>query len=206
MGKIAFPYSWLNKARKETSFEFGHYVMARNALYSTKDAATIDLDAVPMAGQPSGFNALDWTYGVLNILDAKASALMRLNGVMLAAAAFLLNPQYHAVEFVRFLVAASALGSAISIFACLLVASVDWPFLGLVVPKTDTNDKQKVVAFNFSDEFFYLQQVAEARRRRFQFAWIVSLVTTLAFLLALAFFFATILFPGSQNNGVPVGQ
>src|SRR5207247_2344942 len=81
---------------------------------------------------PKGGEALDWIYQLLNILDTKASALMRLNSVMLAAAAFLLNPVYNAGRCVKYAVALSGIGSTLSIAICLLVVSVDWRFLGFV--------------------------------------------------------------------------
>lgn len=119
---------------------------------------------------------------MLSILDAKASALMRLNGVMLAAAAFLLNAQNTSGRAVNAWVAGSAIGSTISITLCLFVVSVDWRFLGLVVQSGRTE-------LDYTDEFYHLQKVASFRQLLYRVAWTVSLITTVAILIALVLFF-----------------
>jgi len=93
--KPRFPYSWFGKQwDPEKPIKFSPYVRRRYAL----SAATETGDKIISSTPPDllkGEKALEWIYGLLGVLDQKASALMRLNGVMLAAAAFLLHPQYH---------------------------------------------------------------------------------------------------------------
>jgi hypothetical protein len=139
---------------------------------------------------PKGNIVLDSIYQVLTILDTKSSALMRLNGVMLAAAAFLLNPQYESSKFVQLLVSASGIGSTFSIACCLLVVSVDWPFLGLVTEETTQDSKTQL---NFSDELFHLQHVTDFRQFCYRLGWTISLLTTAAFFLAVVLFFVSII-------------
>jgi hypothetical protein len=124
---------------------------------------------------------LEWLYGLLGVLDTKASALMRLNGVMLAAAAFLLNPAANSSQAMKFLVAGSAVGSTISIACCLLVVGVDWRFLGLV--------EEKGTQLDFSQEFFHLQNVVGFRQGCFRLGWTISFLATVSFLVAIVIFF-----------------
>ena len=117
--------------------------------------------------------AIDWLYGVLSVLDAKASALMRLNGVMLAAAAFLLNFQAPAglrIPVSPRLILSIAVLSSFSIALCLLVVSVDWRFLGLV--------RQTEREFDFTDEIANLQRVSLFRQGVYRLAWWFSFVAT----------------------------
>jgi len=187
--KPRFPYSWFGKQwDPEKPIKFSPYVRRRYAL----SAATETGDKIISSTPPDllkGEKALEWIYGLLGVLDQKASALMRLNGVMLAAAAFLLHPQYHAPILVTIAMAASAIGSTISIGCCLLVVSIDWPFLDLVGEESSEDGKTK---FDFSKEFFHLQHVANFRQGCYRAAWAVSLFTTIAFLVAIVVFFGHI--------------
>lgn len=180
---IKFPYWWLCRQRKAGEpGVFSQYVLGRHAI----SAARFDRDGTVVVQRPEADpqpkKVLDWIYALLTVLDAKASALMRLNGVMLAAAAFFLSPNVDATSFVRALVAGSGIGSTISIAACLLVVSVDWTFLGLVkVASASTDSKER---WDFTDELFHLQQVAGARQWLYRFAWAVSFLTTIVFIVA----------------------
>jgi AcrR family transcriptional regulator len=193
--KIRSPYWWFKKKRDMTTAVFSDYVRRRHALATATVKGSKLSSAVPTR-DPTGSEALEWIYGLLTALDTKASALMRLNGVMLAAAALLLNPLYVQdpqvcfVAIMRFLVALSALGSTISIACCLLVVSVDWPFLGLVIEK---NDPIAGNEFDFSEEFFHLQRVAILRQKFYRFGWLLSLVGTVTFLGGIVIFFLRLL-------------
>src|SRR5438874_5773105 len=176
--KFCLPYWWLTRTRDQTKDVFFDYVKRRHALAKATTNRT-NVSCIAPTDSPKGDDALNWIYGLLTILDAKASALMRLNGVMLAAAAFLLNSR-PGLAVTRSIVI-SALGSTISIACCLLVVSIDWPFLGLV--KTESGK------LDFSDEFFHLQKVAVFRRRCYQFGWLISLLATMAFLFGIVIFF-----------------
>lgn len=181
-----FFYRWLNKSQTGSS-PFSSYLLKRHALTQAKHGS---LRVAQSPGSPDNWpdseQALEWLYQLLSILDSKASALMRLNGVMLAAAAFMLHPEYHALGVIKVLVALSATGSTLSIACCLWVVSVDWPFLSQVEEKT-TSGGDKI--FDFSGEFYLLQQVADFRQKLYMTGWRASFVATGAFLLAIILFF-----------------
>ena len=55
------------------------------------NATTVVSQSLPANHTIAAKMVIEWLYSVLTTLDAKASALMRLNGVLIAAAAFLLG-------------------------------------------------------------------------------------------------------------------
>ncbi len=118
----------------------------------------------------------EWLYGILNTLDAKASALMRLNGVMVAAATFL-HAQSHELP-AAWALAISATASTISIACCLLVVSLDWSFYQHINLKAPGKP-------DFSEEVFHLQHVAIFREKTYRTAWVSSSIGILSFLCAL---------------------
>jgi hypothetical protein len=128
-------------------------------------------------------DALDWIYGLLTAMDAKASALMRLNGVMLAAAAFLLSvhiaPGGRAVLQIakvdEIAIVLTAVLSSISIFLCLYVVNVSWYFLGKV---KETGGK-----LDYTEEFGALQRTAKRRQMFYRLGWKLSLFATGSFVL-----------------------
>src|SRR4029077_12403372 len=126
-------------------------------------------------------DVLDWMYAILTTLDSKASALMRLNGVLIAAAAFLLGLfgrqggtilSTHKVE--ALVITTSALLSAIAIFLCLFVVNVSWPFLG------KTGDGP---IFTCEEEVSALDKAYKFRQTVYRIAWRISLGASVEFLL-----------------------
>src|SRR5262249_33963389 len=131
----------IRKMQGSDEVAIGDYLRRRQGLENATAA-----DGAPPVTQ------VKWLYEILTVLDNKASALMRLNSVMLAAAAFLLRPvekpgQIPAMD-VRLLLI--ALLSSISIALCLLIVSVDWGFLGLA--------REDGAGLNFDREIANLQQ------------------------------------------------
>jgi len=193
--KICFPYWWLywcfgKRRGTRKDFLFSPYIIARQALCesSPANAGSLLLEQ-PASSSVRGDKALEWIYHLLGVLDSKASALMRLNGVMLAAAAFLLNPQYKSGQLITSLVAVSGIGSTLSIACCLLVVSVDWRFLKLVEKKPRQDG---ALELDFSEEFYHLQRVADSRQSCYRVGWLVSLTATVVFLFAIGLFFASL--------------
>jgi hypothetical protein len=127
-------------------------------------------------------NAIKWLYDVLTTLDTKASALMRLNGVLLAAAAFLLGVVGRTGTTIlstapwdsRLMIICAFL-SALSITLCLFVVNVSWPFLG----KTTVEGNK----CNPRDEIVSLDKACNFRRRLYQCAWAISLIASAGFLV-----------------------
>lgn len=163
--KLRFPYWWFCRRRNPAAeFQYSPYVVKRYALSDARlKEGKVVAPCPDSAHGPTGEQAVGWIYELLGVLDSKALALMRLNGVMLAAAAFLLNPEYGSSRFVSVFVASAGIGSTLSIACCLLVVSVDWPFLGLVTPKPQ-------IDLDFSEELFHLQQVANFRQFLYRIA------------------------------------
>lgn len=123
--------------------------------------------------------AVDWIYAVLSMLDAKASALMRLNGVLIAAAAFMLglfkrDTILATSGFDAIAVVFAALLSAVSMTLCLLVVNVGWHFLGLA--------RRRGTKFSFGDEIAALSKALASRQGAYMAAWKVSLVASAIFL------------------------
>lgn len=126
--------------------------------------------------------AVDWVYFVLTVLDTKASALMRLNGVLIAAAAFLLaqytidgtlmiNTWWHPL-----IIVCAALLSSVSITLCLFVVSVSWNFLGKV--EIDNED-------SFTQEVKSLVVTMKRRQCVYRIAWAISFLASVLFLVEL---------------------
>lgn len=124
--------------------------------------------------------AVDWIYAVLNTLDTKASALMRLNGVLIAAAAFMLglfrrDTILATSGFDAVAVVVAALLSAISMTLCLLVVNVGWHFLGL--------SRRRGTKYAFGDEITALSNAMTFRQKAYMAAWKVSVIASAIFLL-----------------------
>jgi hypothetical protein len=182
---------WVCKSRGwEKNDTVAPYILNRHLLELVSEASDGKIIYSGEETFPPGGKRLEWIYLILTVLDTKASALMRLNGVMLAAAALLLNPTYKGGMSVAIPVAVSAIGSVTSIILCLLVVAVDWPFLGLV---KKVNKGGGMVEADFCEEFKHLTFVAHLRQVLYRLAWSISFVGGLCFLVAMFLFFCLIL-------------
>lgn len=159
------------------------YVFRRHMLTTAKwDSGRLIADSCESGAPVNPENALKWIYDLLTAMDSKASALMRLNGVMLAAAAFLLSSnsiqptsilQIARLDQYAILIIAAA--SAISILLCLYVVNVSWYFLGKVAEGAGKLD--------YTAEFAALQRTAKRRQFSYRTAWWVSFTGTILFVL-----------------------
>jgi hypothetical protein len=161
------------------------YIQKRYALQKIQLGPSSDCSWKPKVAEETitADRVVEWIYAVLSTLDSKASALMRLNGVLIAAAAFLLGlfgrqgtsilatTRCHAL-----LIMGCALLSATSIGFCLFVVNVSWPFLGRVQAGSDGT-------VNCSDELLSLERARSFRQRMYRVAWGISLIASLAFIL-----------------------
>jgi hypothetical protein len=156
------------------------YLLKRKAL---EDTGSDGQDAVDPKELPAA-KAVKWIYEILTVLDAKASALMRLNGVLIAAAAFFLAQLGASARLVLSggihpsLVVIAALLSAISIACCLFVVNVSWPFLGKATIQGTT--------WVFENEIAALSKTMHHRQNAYRAAWWVSLIATACFLSELS--------------------
>lgn len=174
-----------------TSYPFSDYIKKRHALsLATFDVVQEKLEAKIPADAIPGESFLRWIYEVLGILDTKASALMRLNGVMLAAATFMLAPTSNASLLTKIIITISALPSSISIILCLLIVNVGWPFLGKagVVKPTETTTENPLPKIDFSTEFSDLESMIGKRTCIYRTAWTLSLIAAAAFIFALVLY------------------
>lgn len=138
--------------------------------------------ATAKAGSWNPDDAVSWIYAVLSTLDTKASALMRLNGVLIAAAAFLLGlfqrqggTILSTTKFDAIVIVWSALLSALSIALCLVVVNVKWKFLAKA--------KKAGTTYTFDDEIEALTKESTSRQGIYQCAWWISAIASLGFLV-----------------------
>ncbi|MCG6205753.1 hypothetical protein LPW26_13960 [Rhodopseudomonas sp. HC1] len=140
---------------------FGRY-RGLEALDKSRGLATTDKDM------------MTWWYGVLNILDAKANGLMRVNGAFITILLFffgaqragyelLTNAESGAAKLVLSLVIAS-------MFFCFLVVRVAWRFLGEV--------RKVGASYDFESEAQRLANVADDRTHYYLIAWYLTLAAS----------------------------
>lgn len=130
------------------------------------DVAQANLDESKNEAAKATITAI---YPILTVLDQKASALMRLDGVVLAAAFVGVGAKIY--ELKSFVFGGITIPCLISMILCLLVVSVDWPFLGYA----KTND--------FSKEIEELRKVRYFRECAFQWAWLFALISALVLIV-----------------------
>jgi hypothetical protein len=132
---------------------------------------------------------LKWFYETLTTLDTKSSALMRLNGVLIAASAFLLGlfhtPDTPAGTTIlstsppeALILITAAFLSAVSIFLCLFVVNVRWKFLGRI--------EHKDGKFDCEYEIVSLDKACTFRQIMYRAAWGVSFFAVVGFVLEFA--------------------
>ena len=162
------------------------FLKARYALAKSSEATLMGSSYEYATDNPlAAKDAIDWAYAVLTTLDAKASALMRLNGVLIAAAAFMLGlfrrtggTILSTTKYDATLIVSAAFLSAVSIFCCLFVVNVSWKFLGEV--------KANGALYTFEAEIRRLYKAISFRQRAYRIAWFISLVAAAAFLVEFA--------------------
>lgn len=125
---------------------------------------------------------VDAHYRLLTVLDQKASALMRLDGVLVAAAAVILTENDGRLAEWQLGAQWMAALAGLAIFFCLQVISIDWSFLSLsrVTSTTRTEEKNgqavsvEEYKFDFSDELVHLRKVGSLRTFLYRCAWILT--------------------------------
>jgi hypothetical protein len=130
----------------------------------------VDDKIIAAEGQASSKKILDEIYRFLGILDSKASALMRYNGIILAVIALMERSRQELPGTVYSIV----IMTICSILACLLVVGVYWRFLEWVDPTA--NDK-------LADELAVLRRVLILREAAYQLAWWLSAGVLIIFLV-----------------------
>jgi hypothetical protein len=116
---------------------------------------------------------LDEIYKFLGILDAKASALMRYNGIILAVIGLMVRSGQKLPDAAYYIVYMT-IGS---IIACLLVVGVFWRFLDWVSPNNEDG--------KLATELDMIRRVLVLREAAYQIAWWLS--AAVSFLLLFKF-------------------
>ena len=132
-------------------------------------------------------------YGILTVLDAKASGLLGVNSLFLTVLVFFIGwsnaPAGFPSRFVDFVPLAyfDAVLLVISSFLCLLVVTVSWKFMSHAI----LNEGE----YHFDMEIVRLANVVHDRTHYYWWAWLCTLVTLL---LSFAWAFAFVRRTGTQ--------
>ena len=129
---------------------------------------------------PTVQEEINYLYGILGVLDSKASALMRFDAIMIAAASFLLLQGGDKVPLasaprLQVLLGAILVASLAAAGFCLCVVQVSYPFLGKILIDSDSID--------CSAETRALNSAAERRTRFYRLAWWLSVIAVLIFVV-----------------------
>jgi hypothetical protein len=148
--------------------------------------ALVDAKIEAKEGSKAPKLVLDEIYKFLGILDSKASALMRYNGIILAVIALMVRTGQPLPGVASSIV----LMTVGSILACLLVVGVYWRFLEWIDPQAG--------AHKMSTELDMLRRVLILREAAYQVAWWLSAAVLIIFLIHFLEFL-----PSSQSNVTP---
>jgi hypothetical protein len=147
-----------------------------------EDTEIVDKIRALEGGSPPIKDIVNRLYGILTVLDTKASGLLRVNGLFLTLLVFFLG-WYHKDQTmpdnIRKYIPVAYVDTVllvISSFLCLSVMSINWKFFGRVVKINGS--------YNFDIEIHFLSKVVNDRTHFYWGAWLctfISLyVTTLA--------------------------
>lgn len=125
---------------------------------------------------------ISWFYSVLNILDAKANGLLRVNGLFITILVFFSgaarspgNPFHITYDQAATAVLALLLLMISTIF-CFMIVRVNWKFLGKVHLK---KDKDNADVYDFDSEVKRLANVVDNRTHYYWIGWLLTLITVL---------------------------
>ena len=138
------------------------------------DAIDTRIGLVYGDGTKDSKRSLTAIYTFFGILDSKASALMRFNGIILAVIALILRSK-GTVPAITYVVVYMTLAS---ILACLLVVGVFWRFLEWVGSGTNA----------LNDELHVIRRVLVMREAAYQVAWWLAGVVSILLIIHFADF------------------
>jgi hypothetical protein len=133
-------------------------------------------------GNTSNKDTIAWFYSVLNILDAKANSLLRVNSMFITFLAFFLGAARtsgNPLKITQDQAAAAVLALIIvmvSTIFCFLIVRVNWRFLGHVVQVEKTIDNKPVKVYDFENEAKRLAKVVDDRTRFYWIGWLLTLI------------------------------
>jgi hypothetical protein len=128
----------------------------------------------------SNKETITWFYSVLNILDAKANSLLRVNGLFITVLVFFLgaaralnNPLGITPDQIVMAVLALIIVMVSTIF-CFLIVRVNWKFLGKVAKVSETVGGLQREAFDFQSEARRLADVVDDRTHYYWIGWLLT--------------------------------
>lgn len=121
-------------------------------------------------------DTIGWLYNALNILDAKANSLLRVNsmfitllGIFWALARAADNP----LKITQFQIGLAIVAAAfviVSVMFCFAIVRVDWKFLGMVAADGSKD------SYDFKSEAKRLAEVVDSRTHYYWLAWGLTLL------------------------------
>ncbi len=126
-------------------------------------------------------DVIGWLYGALNILDAKANGLLRVNAFFITIITFLIGLPIATENTISVPDLSGWVGSLslalflLSTVSCFLIIRVKWKFLGKVAPASSGQ------SFNFAPETEDLAKVVDDRTHYYWLAWGGTILGLIAF-------------------------
>jgi hypothetical protein len=128
----------------------------------------------------SSKETINWFYSVLNILDAKANSLLRVNSLFITFLVFFWgaartpgNPLKITHDQTATAVLALIIVMVSTIF-CFLIVRVNWKFLGKVVKVRTTVGNEAREVYDFQSEARRLAKVVDNRTHYYWIGWLLT--------------------------------
>lgn len=135
------------------------------------DGSDINEKVRVLEGNGDAKSTIKAIYGFLGILDSKASALMRYNGIILAVVALMVRSGQE-LPAITYVIVYTTLAS---ILACLLVVGVFWRFL-------------EFVGADLDGELNVIRRVLIMREAAYQVAWWLAVIVSILLIIHFADF------------------
>lgn len=123
---------------------------------------------------------VQWLYRILDILDSKTSHLLRLNAIIFAAQAFLVNGILGASAPPRGAMVASVLFLLmpfLGTIASMWIFRVAWPFLNWQAKKSPLITERAKVEVRMRHEFIELAKICDRRTSMHRVVWWFTMVS-----------------------------
>jgi hypothetical protein len=128
---------------------------------------------------------INWFYGVLNILDAKANSLLRVNGLFITLLVFFggaARTKDNPLNITHDQIATAVLALItvmLSTIFCFLIVRVNWKFLGKVVTVRATVGTEERDIYDFQSEAERLAKVVDDRTHYYWIGWLLTFLVVL---------------------------
>jgi len=128
---------------------------------------------------------INWFYSILNILDAKANSLLRVNGLFITFLVFFwgaARTQGNPLKITHDQLATAVLALItvlVSTIFCFLIVRVNWKFLGKVVKVRRTIGDEERDVYDFQSEASRLSKVVDNRTHYYWIGWLLTFAVVL---------------------------